>query len=211
MHSAITTLRHILHKWSKGAYDSSDGETDIIAYLLEHQYSQVNLKMGTLKGEDAHLVANVRGVAEEEGFMMCLANLEYNISGVADEDGLGYYGGYGGRKIHRWYHGDSDENDGETPDMIEELDRSLQVKNLVDLDGLSMMGGNLRLTQEDLIPQNPFEDVEPDDKDYEGYMGNVRASVSLIYSMGSLTESPSSMRERSSIVSNPISLSYLAA
>lgn len=36
-----------------------------------------------------------------------------------------------------------------------------------------MMGGDLGLSQENLIPQDPFEDVEPDDKEYEGYMGNV--------------------------------------
>lgn len=166
MHSAIAQLRHILHKWSKGAYDGSDGDTDIIAYLLEHKYSHVNLKMGALKGEDAHLVANLRGVAEEEGFMVCLANLEYNISGVADDDGYGYY------KRGRCAYDDS-EDDEEVPSMMEETDTNLQVKNLVDLDGLSMMGGNLNLSQEDLIPQNPFEDVEPDDKEYEGYMGNV--------------------------------------
>lgn len=174
MHSAVSRLRHVFRKWSKGAYDDSDGETDILAYLLEHEYSQINLKMGALKGEDAHLVANLRGVAEDEGIMVCLANLEYHISGVPDDNGRGYYGGYGGRKRNRWYGGYSeDENDGETPDMIEEIDRSLQVKNLVDLRGFSMMGGDLGLSQENLIPQDPFEDVEPDDKDYEGYMGNV--------------------------------------
>jgi hypothetical protein len=180
MHSAVSHLRHILHKWSKGAYESSDGETDIIAYLLEHEYSHVNLTMGALKGEDAHLIANLRGVAEEEGFMVCLANLEYNICGVAEDDGRGYYGGYGGRKRNRWYDDSDDEDDDddeETPSMIEEIESSLHIKNLVDLDGLSMMGGNLRISQENLIPENPFEDVEPDDKEYEGYMGNVRDSV----------------------------------
>ena len=200
MHSTVSHLRHILHKWSKGAYDGSNEETDIIAYLLEHEYSHVNLKMGALKGKDAHLVANLRGVAEEEGFMVCLANLEYNISGVADDDGRGYYGGYGGRKRNRWYDddddGDDDDDDGEAPSMIEETDTSMEVKNLVDLDGLSMMGGDLSLSQENLIPENPFEGVEPDDKEYEGYMGNVRDIVNLLICMASLTEIFSRVQDR---------------
>jgi hypothetical protein len=171
MHSAVSHLRHIMHKWAKGAYDGSDGNSDIIAYLLEHQYSHINLQAGALKGKDRHLVSNVRGVAEEEGFMVCLANLEYHIVGEADDCG-GYYSGYG-RKRNRWYDDYSDDNT-EVPDMGEESDRSLTVQNLVDLDGLSMMGGNLNISEDDLIPQNPFEDTEPDDKSYEGYMGNVR-------------------------------------
>lgn len=35
------------------------------------------------------------------------------------------------------------------------------------------MNGNLGLSPNNLIPQNPFEDAEPDDTEYEGYMGNV--------------------------------------
>jgi hypothetical protein len=174
MHSAVTHLRRVLRGWVKGGYASDD---DIVAYLLTHEYNHVNLQTGALKGKDAHLVANVRGVTGEEGVMVCLANLEYNVSGVADDDGHGYYGGYGGRKRHHWGYDsdDSDEGHDEMPGMGEDIDRSLKVTNLVDLDGSSIMGaGDLDISEDDLIPENPFEDVEPDDKEYEGYMGNVR-------------------------------------
>lgn len=66
MHSAVSRLRHVLHKWSKGGYGVSEEETDLVAYLLEHEHSHINLKIGTLKGKDAHLVAHLRGVAEEQ-------------------------------------------------------------------------------------------------------------------------------------------------
>jgi hypothetical protein len=35
----------------------------------------------------------------------------------------------------------------------------------------------LSLSKDNLIPENPFEEVEPDEKDYEGYMGNVRGQT----------------------------------
>lgn len=56
--------------------------------------------------------------------MVCLANLTYNVSGVADDDEREYYGGYGGRKRHRWYNNSDEDHDGGTPDMIEEVWRS---------------------------------------------------------------------------------------
>lgn len=166
MHAAVSHLKHILHKWSKGAYEGSRGHTYIIAYLLEHEYSHVNLKMRALKGKDAHLVANLRRVAEEEEFVVGLANLEYKVSGVADDDGHGYH------KRSRYYDGSEEEE--ETPGMLEEIESSLEVHNLVDLDGHStIFGHTLGISKENLIPENPFKYVEPDDTEYEGYMGNV--------------------------------------
>lgn len=166
-HGAVSRIHHILHKWSKGAYDASKGHTDIVAYLLEHQYSQHNLKMGALKGKDAHLVANIRAAAEEEDFMIGLANLEYHVTGAADDDGPRYRRGWGGYS--------SEESEGGTPGMLEEYEHKLSVKNLVDLDGFSIMGDkDLGISNEHLIPENPFEDADPDNTEYEGYMGNVR-------------------------------------
>lgn len=175
MHTAVSQLRHVLRKWSKGRYDGSKQDTNIVAYLLEHQYSQVNLKMGALKGQDAHLVAHLRSIAEEEKIFVYLANLKYSIYGEPDDDGGGYRG-YGRHKRSCWDDGESDFDDGYMPCMLEQTDTTLSVNNLVDLDGNLIMGmQDLGLGQDDLIPQNPFEDEAPDHKEYEGYMGNVRS------------------------------------
>jgi hypothetical protein len=180
MNTALTHLRHVLHKWRKGAY-VIEADRDVIAYLLKHEYSAANLAHGakTLKGEDAHKVANLRIVAEELGFMVCLANLSYNVTGVADDDF-----GYRDRGWKRGRYGDSsdDDDDGETPSMIEVSETTLEVSNLVDLQGNSLLGQNtvLHIDENNLIPQDPFEGVEPDEKEYEGYMGNV-SRFSLIY------------------------------
>lgn len=176
MHAAVSRIHHILHKWSKGAYDESKSRRDIVAYLLEHEYSQHNLKMGALKGKDAHLVANIRAAAEDQDFMIGLANLEYQVSGTADDPGPSY------RDRRGWgYDSESEESDGGTPGMLEETEFSLTIQNLVDLDGYHIMD-DLDIDEDHLIPENPFANVEPDDTEYEGYMGNVRIHIRRHYS-----------------------------
>lgn len=77
-------------------------------------------------------------------------------------------------KRGRWGGYYSDEDDDEVPSMLEVENRSLSIKNLVDLNGVPMLDSRtLPLSEENLIPENAFEDAEPDDSQYEGYMGNV--------------------------------------
>ena len=183
MNSAVDEIRRVLHKWNKDAYDEPADSTQIVAYLLKHQYSAANLASGaaTLKGEDAHKVAHLRPVAEELGYVVCLANLEYTMSGSADDD-YGYRS-YGGWKRHR-YSEDYDEDEG-NPSMLEVNDESLTVENVVDLHGNKLLGPHkLSLDKEWLVPKDPFEGLDPDDQEYEGYMGNVsrRCSLSVFYS-----------------------------
>ena len=183
MNAAVDEIRRVLHKWKKDSYEEPADPTQIVAYLLKHQYSPANLATGaaTLKGEDAHKVAHLRPVAEELGYIVCLANLEYTMSGSADDD-FGYRS-YGGWKRHR-YSEDYDEDEG-NPSMLEVNDESLIVENVVDLNGNKLLGPHkLSLDKEWLVPKDPFEGLDPDDQEYEGYMGNVsrRCFVSVFYS-----------------------------
>jgi|ERR1700722_13657519 len=168
-HIAVSTLRHVLHKWSKGGYDQ---DSPMLAYLLQHQYSEVNLKSTMLKGKDLYLIAHLRGVAEEFNFALCLANLEYKLIGYADGPGE-----YGYHKRSRYYHGYSgygEDDDDDEPTMAEVTDKEMNISNLVDLDGSEVyLGRNISLPEECLIPDDPFDEQPPDDTEYEGYMGNV--------------------------------------
>jgi hypothetical protein len=49
----------------------------------------------------------------------------------------------------------------------------------VDLEGNLLLGAKsaLHIEESNLIPEEPFEGVEPDDTDYEGYLGNVSCSI----------------------------------
>lgn len=178
MHSAIARLRHVLRKWSKNAYkaDMDEWAAEIVAYILDHPYSEVNLKMGALKGKDRHKISNIRGVAEEMGFAVCLAHLKYVESGLADHDG-GYSYGHGG--------GCYDDSDDEMEDdfahngMAEISEKTLKLSHLVNLRGakFKLHGKPLPIRQSNLIPEYYFEDKEPDDESYEGYQGNVSGSL----------------------------------
>jgi len=58
--------------------------------------------------------------------------------------------------------------------MIEVYETDLTISNVVDLSGKKPLNEDLSLDDTCLIPKDPFKDVDPDDREYEGYMGNVR-------------------------------------
>ncbi|KIM42413.1 hypothetical protein M413DRAFT_44730, partial [Hebeloma cylindrosporum] len=62
--------------WYTDEYEKGS-ECDIIAYLLDHEYSAANLKEGldSLKGVDAHRVTLLGPIAEQLGFVVGLASL----------------------------------------------------------------------------------------------------------------------------------------
>ena len=172
MHNAVTELRSVLHKWAECQYPD-DPQLRIIAYLLKYQYNEVNLKMGALKGEDAHKVSHLRVIAQQLGYVVGLATLCCHMSGEAD-DSCGETEGWGMNLTS-----DEEEDDGyrrgRSPGMAEISDTTLTIENLVDLTGSQIPGiTNFELSEENLIPDNPFEDQVPDESDYEGYLGNVR-------------------------------------
>ena len=116
-------------------------------------------------------MALLRPIVEDLGFMMGLASLEHNVSGCAEDNGGGYY------NRGRWDH---DEDEDETPGMLEVNEKSTKISGLVDLDGVPLLSvGEIHLEDDCLIPKDPFEDEDPDDTDYEGYMGNVRSYFQL--------------------------------
>ncbi|KAF8067731.1 hypothetical protein FPV67DRAFT_1153315 [Lyophyllum atratum] len=181
MSTAVNRLRHVLRKWRKGAYYEEEMDDNIVAYILEHKYSEADLQAGskTLKGADAHRVANLRAVAEELGYMVCLADLEYYVSGSADDDDYGY--SYGKRGRYGDY-GDSSDNDEGTPCMGEVNETSLTLKSLVDLDGnLLIDEQELHLGEANLIPREAFEDQDPDHREHEKYMWDYPNAVQHYY------------------------------
>ncbi|KAF8628062.1 hypothetical protein AX17_006065 [Amanita inopinata Kibby_2008] len=173
--ATMEQLQTILRKWKKGAYDDGIPPDDYVVYLLQHEYCQVELNTGEacLKGEDAYHVSCLRKVAEELGYMLCLGNFESHIVGSAEDD---YMMGYS--KRHRY----SGFGSG-TPAMVDEIDSHMTLENVVDLNGRDILGpkGTMHLDSHNIVPQNAFEDVEPDKVEFEGYTGNEGASVEYWY------------------------------
>ncbi|KAJ3510104.1 hypothetical protein NLJ89_g4866 [Agrocybe chaxingu] len=168
------SLRRVLKKWKEDRYADMP-EPRLVAYLLEHQYSQANLKEGirTLKGADLARVRFLREVAEKQGFMVGLASLSHTLYGSADDYGGGYH------RRGRW---DSYSDDEDTPEMLEVESTVTKVSGIVDLDGHSLLPvGSVDVGEDALIPRDPFDDETPDGTEYEGYMGNYAGTLEHWY------------------------------
>ncbi|KAI5124283.1 hypothetical protein M0805_005130 [Coniferiporia weirii] len=187
MDNAVIKLKQLFSKWAKNTYEDAP---ETIAYLLQHEYSKVDLSMGAkaLKGADAHLVGTLRDIAKAEGVAMGLAELECHIVGSPDED---FDSGFGSNKRARYDdYGDDDDNDNDnddddddegTPGVLEETDRTISISNLVNLDGLKLFEKGTISVETGLIPTDPFDGESPDDQEYEGYMGNYSGSLEYWY------------------------------
>lgn len=163
MDSAIMHFKRVLHKWRTNVYEDADAA--YMAYTLDHQYSALELKKGwrALKGVDAHKIKHIRSVAEEEGFMICLAPLEHHKSGYPEDDGGSYYkrGRWGRCAYDDW--DDDDDDDDDHHSMLEVTDESTYLEEVFDLDGLKL-ANRVDIGEENhLIPRDPF-DGTPDNE-----------------------------------------------
>ena len=75
-HSAVEALRHVLLSWKQTT--NPDAPRKII-YLLDHKYSQANMKGSALKGLDAHKLAILQLLAKRHDFRIGLASLETSL------------------------------------------------------------------------------------------------------------------------------------
>lgn len=180
-------LTNIFQKWRQRLDLYEPVDENLIACVLDHEYSLMNMSDGPtfLKGADAHNFALIRPIAESFGFILGFASLEQHVTGCAEDDGGGYH------SRGRYYDDeDEDEDDygdyggGEDPGMIEVNERHTTLSSMTGLDGKPLFGmtNSLGIEEEYLVPGEPFEDEEPDETEYEGYMGNV--SVYLIERCG---------------------------
>lgn len=165
----LKMLRNALLAWNASVSGQSPEK---ILYLLEHQYSQANLRGSALKGKDAQHVALMESLAQELGFCLGLASAECHLSGSADDERS--YGGWGGRRRGCFY--DEDDEDEERVSFAEIEEREMKIMNLVDLDG-NVLSKKLKIGKRThTIPANLEQTITAgshDDQEYEGYMGNV--------------------------------------
>ena len=173
MDDSVIALRRILQKWKDGVYEAAP-DRQMIAYVLQHQYSTANLRDGlrSLKGVDAHRTTFLRPVAEQLGFRVGLGSLAHKVSGCGDDLGDEYY---------RRRYGDREST---TPKMLEVIGTSTRITGLVNLDGRPLIDVNeVFVGSTELIPKDPFKGTNPDKKKYEGYLGNVRPIYSSCFHM----------------------------
>ena len=167
-------LRQVLRNWKEGKYKNSKereeseeceepDERYCIAYLLKHQYSEVDFSHGAscLKGDDDERVTLVHAAAEGLGLVIFLAEIKYQFLGDEDD-----FEGYG-RMEHR--HFDDDFSDGGA---------SISLSKIVDLSGHVVLDSHrcVEIDEDCFLPRDALDDSSPDGKEEER-TGNVSLYV----------------------------------
>ncbi|TEB31947.1 hypothetical protein FA13DRAFT_1813724 [Coprinellus micaceus] len=180
----LLPLYRCLQTWAYGGFATMP-DTPLVAYLLDHEYSPDDLtaRQGCLKGKDSTIIARLLPIAESLGIAVCLGNLKRTVIGTAEDEGYGYH-------KRRWHDDEEDESEEETPRMGDISEDEYEISNMVRIDhgeDVDIDFGDFKIDQDSLVPEDPFKGVEPDDEEYEGYMGNGAGSLSQWYSSSVLT------------------------
>ena len=159
-----------------------------LSYMLDHKYTDANLRLDHLKGQDAYLARYLQTACLDQDFCFFLANLERTISGGCEES-YDPYDHYGGRRGYNWRNEDSEgSSDSETGSSAElgefhELDdiydTSLKLRTFYRANG-QLLAKGIPIKEVDIVQDNVF-DRNPDSEDYEGFTGNAGASATHTY------------------------------
>ena len=166
-------MRAVLGKWPKAAGSST--APALLAYKLDHQYTEACLKLNCLKGKDLARVRALKEACEEEGIILYLGNMVRTVWGGCEGDEDDYYGGWGGGCRYGGYR---ESDPGDFHELIEICEESLEL-TLYDLDGNETME-NVPLPDNGIVQEGIF-DREPDEEDYSGPTGNEGVSATHWY------------------------------
>jgi len=182
MTSRQVKLRSIANDWTESG-DSFQG------YFLEHKYTEMNLRFQNLKGRDRQVADMIRAAKDEEGnrlFVPLLILMSKHESGSPSYD-------YDYRRRRGYY---SDDEDGENAEMDEVHDSDIEEKLWVGVDGKKVYSSNLIQDYGSLLLNAELDDLfegDPDDREFEGYMGNYGPTLQYWYYRGVLVFLPWSL------------------
>ena len=190
-----TKLNQILAIWNHKSQRKPMDAPPFLSYMLDHKYTDANLRLDHLKGKDAYLARSLQTACVDQGFCFFLANLERTVSGGCEET-YDPYDHYGGRRGYNWHNDDDEEdndemssNSDETGSSRAELDdfhelediysTSLTLRTFYRANG-QLLATSIPIKEVDIVQENTF-DRNPDSEDYEGYTGNAGASATHTY------------------------------
>jgi hypothetical protein len=167
---ASAGLDRIITNWTTAYNEEIKKDVpELLAYKLEHQYTNANLSFNALKGHDREVVKHLEAVRKQTLSHVYLASLEKTVSGSCDE----------GRHYDRYYCYGDDDNDGHHA-ITEEHEVTIKLGPVFNLDG-SKFAEDIRVDEHDIVQEGIFDDREPDDEDYEGFTGNAGAEAKHYY------------------------------
>jgi hypothetical protein len=143
------------------AEDVPESMPNLLVYLLDHEYTQANLKLDNLKGDDHRRVNALARIAGRSGFHCYLGTIEKTVKGGVSGD-------------------DSDYNSWEMHDIDDVTEERISVSQVFELDG-TLYAEEVDIEEDDFVQAEPFEDRKPDDEDYEGWTGNEGAETTHFY------------------------------
>lgn len=162
----------IFSRWKSGVTDEE--LSDRLIYLLDHKYTEANLRFSQLKVADRHRIALLSSAAGDTDFELFLYDVEKMINGSVEEGGYRYH------RRGRWGCYNDYEDEYEGPHIMEDVfDESCEPTRVARLSG-SSFARNVPVEVEEIIQADPF-DRDFDDEDYEGFTGNMGASATHWY------------------------------
>ena len=162
------------------AWQRSDGATEKLVWLLDHQYSEAGLSFDTLKNADAARARNLALAAERADCELYAAIVHIEEHGDAMYEGS-YVDGWG------W-------NEGSAGDM--EMGEVYEGRYW--LDGWRSRGGGrlslgeIEVQPEELLPRGALDDAEPDNQWLHEATGNEGVTLERAYRCAALVIWPKS-------------------
>ncbi|KAL8893888.1 MAG: hypothetical protein Q9192_004827, partial [Flavoplaca navasiana] len=143
----ISQFTEALTQWQ----DLQD-EPDYLAYPLNYQYTDRNLKLAHLKGDDFYRARHVAQSCEAHGkYYMLLGNMEMCITNQNGEEEM-------------------------------EDEAMLSLDRLVDPQGFNLLiGSTRRISTDNLLHGESYEDREPDTQRGGNYLGNQYAEIDQFF------------------------------
>ena len=129
------------------------------AYMLEHKYSESKLRFDHLKGLDHVRTQILQQACEDEGFVLGLAHIKYEVSGYCDEPYAGY-GGHCGDPYNQ--NDDIDAHDYN----VHEQDHSFTLMNITLIDGQECVE-DVVFKEVNILQPEWFENRDKDEKRHD--------------------------------------------
>lgn len=171
----------LLRGWAAGeAGEAGEAAPRKLILPLEHAYTPAELSFAGLKNADAAVADVVVGAAEQTDCEVWLALVTKTESGSAE-----YTGGWG------WRGSSQDRDDFEE---VEVIDCSEVVSDWCAPDGSEPGFGEVPFDDDELCPPGAFDDLEPDDEEFQEATGNEGASFERTYQRAALVLWPRQWR-----------------
>jgi len=147
-----------------------------LIYPLEHAYTQAELDFGTLKGVDSAVAGVMVDAAHDADCELYLGLVTIEESGIAEYVGRGYRDG---------------PEDFEAGDVE---DGSQTISEWRHPDGGQHSLGPLPFEYQEVSPPNVFDEMEPEDLNFQEATGNAGATFDRLYQCAGLVLWPQSQR-----------------